>query len=197
MFNRIGKTVMIALVLIIAAGSGALFADGGRLAVGSGIGATTFDGETVGTLGLQISAPVRNWLDITLSGTAVHTLERGYTGPEGTYQAETAWTALGLRPHIRIGERLDIGFPVSSGSGILRFRYEEPHRSSLTWTEEVLDQVTFWTQSIGADLRFDLSEKLSVSAEGGLRFTSPLRTPLADDGDLSGWYAGAGVGYRL
>jgi hypothetical protein len=206
MFNTItksGKTgkirrISIAALMLITAGSaGSLFAEGGRLSLAASGGASIFDGETVAQMGLTLSAPVSPWLDLTLSGNAFHTLARGYTGAEGTYQAEVGWTALGLRPHLRLNDRVDIGFPVTSGSGILRFRYESEYRDDLTWTEEVPDQVIFWTQTAGTDLRVKVSEQMSMSLEGGWRLTSPLRSPLADDDDLSSWYAVAGAVYRL
>lgn len=163
--------------------------------------AGTLDGESV----VQATATARirplEWLDLELSATAIHTLERAYRDAEGRpYQSETGWTGIGIRPFVALGERLELGFPLRTANGIIQFRYERPYRDRVDWTEEILDRETVVVNSAGMDLTIAVSERWSITAEAGGRVSSPVRTTVPEAVDrqaLNSWYAGIGTAYRL
>lgn len=163
--------------------------------------AATLDGEAV----VQATASARlralDWLDLELSATAIHSMERAYQDAEGRpYQSETGWTGIGIRPFVALGERVEIGLPIRTANGIIQFRYERPYRDEVDWTEEILDRETVVVNSAGLDLTVALSERWSITAEVGGRVSSPVRATVPDAVDqqaLNGWYAGIGTAYRL
>lgn len=139
------------------------------------------------------------WLDLEVSATAIHPLERSYRDEAGrTYQSETAWSGFGLRPFVSVGDRLEIGFPLRTASGIIQFRYERPYRDEVDWTEEILDRETLAVNSAGLDVTVALSERWSIVAEAGGRVSSPIRSVVPVDRQaLNSWYAGIGTHYHL
>lgn len=167
--------------------------------LGVATAASTLDGKTVVQVTASGSVRVAEWLDLELSGTAIHTLERSYEDAEGRdFQSESAWSGIGLRPFIALGNRVEVGLPIRSANGIVQFRYERPYRDDLRWTEEVIDRETVVVNSIGIDLSVEIAQDWSIRAEAGGRVSSPIRTIVSfDKGALNGWYAGIGAVYRL
>lgn len=143
-----------------------------KLLIEAGIGITQFDENPAATLSASAGTRMFGWLDGGLTFTAFHTLERNYSDEKGrTFQAESGFAALYLRPFFAVSERLEIGFPLQSGTGTLLFRYEEKYRKSLTWTEEIIDQVTYSVYSAGVDAHFELCEKHSLVFSGAYENT--------------------------
>jgi hypothetical protein len=173
-------------------------AHGEGLYVSTGVGAGTFDERPIGQLGLRLGTDLLSWLEGGVHGTAFHTLEREYTDEAGrTYQAESGYTALYLRPHLRLGKRIDLGVTLSSGRGLLQYRYSHEYRDELTWAEELLDRVDFGVQSVGADIKLNLCDVHALSVAGGYRVSSPLQTPFANKGDWRSPYAAVRYTWRL
>jgi hypothetical protein len=167
--------------------------------LGLATAASTLDGEPVGQVTVSGSVRVVEWLDLELSGTAIHTLERSYEDAEGRdFQSESAWSGIGIRPFMPLGHRVEVGLPIRSANGIVQFRYERPYRDDLRWTEEIIDRETVVVNSIGIDVSVAVSPNWIVRAEAGGRVSSPIRTVVSfDKGALNGWYAGVGAVYRL
>lgn len=167
--------------------------------LGVATAASTLDGEPVGQATVSGSVRVADWLDLELSGTAIHTLERSYEdADERDYQSESAWSGIGARPFITVGDRVEVGLPIRSANGIVQFRYERPYRDELRWTEEIIDRETVVVNSIGVDLTVEIAKDWSIRAEAGGRVSSPIRTVVSfDKRALNGWYAGLGAVYRL
>lgn len=165
----------------------------------AGAAAGTFDGQPVGELYAGGGVRVAPWLDIQLSGTAIHTLERSYTDGQGkAYQSEVGWMGVGIRPFITMGERIEIGIPIQSSHGVIQLRYERPYRDELRWTEEIIDRETIGLNSAGFDIRIALTNSWGLIIEAGGRISSPIQMVSAVDRDaLDGWYAGFGTVYRL
>ena len=195
-------TVLLVMVAIVAAAAAAESAGArGFLAgveVGGGAGAATLDGEPVVTIDVAATTEAARWVDVGVRVGAVHTLERSYKDDEGrAYQAEVAQIQAMLRPKLALGDRVDVGLLLGVGNGLLQFRYEHEYRDEMTWTEEMLDRVSFVMYSAGADVRVGLGTNLSLYGEGGYRATGYLETPLMDDDALVGPYARAGVTYSI
>jgi len=170
-----------------------------QASIGLTTAASTLDGEPVADVTITGSLRLTRHLDLLVSGTAVHTLERSYDD-EGRrpYQSETAWTGLGLRPFISVGDRVEIGLPYRSSTGVIQFRYERPYRDEVDWTEEILDRENVVVNSLGVDVRVAVTERWGVVAEAGGRVSSPVRTVLpVDEEALNGWYAGIGAAYHF
>ena len=193
------KTILTLMMLIIMA-TAFVMAEEGKLIITAGGGGSEFDGKTAGTISASAGTNIKPWLEVGISMTAFHTLERNYSDgmtPEKTYQAESGYAVFYLRPHFALGNRFDIGFLLQSGSGTLLYRYEEKYRKDLVWTDEVLDQVTYGVSSIGMDIRFALCEKHSITLSGSWRGTSPLKTPYADSDALNGFTGELKYGWKL
>ena len=198
------KRLMVLLVMVaMIAGGAAAQSRGERsilagIEVGGGAGAAILDGEPVVTIDVAAVTEAARWVDVGVRVGAVHTLERSYKDDEGrAYQAEVAQVQAMLRPKLVLGERVDLGLLLGVGNGLLQFRYEHKYRDEMTWTEEMLDRVSFAMYSAGADIRVGLGANLSLYGEGGYRATGYLDTPLMDDDALLGPYARAGVTYSI
>ena len=170
-----------------------------EMAVGVTTAGATYDGEPVAEATVSGSVRLLSWMDLLVSATAIHTLERSYEDEEGrTYQSETAWAGLGLRPFLSLGERVEIGLPLRSSNGVVQFRYERPYRDELPWDDEILDRETMVVYTGGVDAVFDVSDRWSLTAEAGGRVSSPVRVALDFDRHaLNSWYAGLGATYRI
>lgn len=171
------------------------------ITAGLATAASTMDGEPVAQATASARLRALTWLDLELSATAIHPLERSYRDAEGRpYQSETGWTGIGIRPFVTIGERLELGVPIRTANGVMQFRYERPYRDEVDWTQEILDRETLAVNSIGVDLSLAVSERWSITAEAGGRVSSPVRATVPEQVDrqaLNSWYAGIGTAYRL
>ncbi len=169
------------------------------ISVGMSTAASTLDGESVGQATVAGSVRIARWFDLQLTATAIHPLERSYEDAAGrSYQSETAWTGIGFRPFVSLGESVEIGFPLRTGNGLIQFRYERPYRDEVDWTEEILDRETIAVNSAGVDVTVAISERWNVVIEAGGRVSSPIRMTVPVEKDaLNGWYAGIGATYRL
>lgn len=189
----------VAVVLMVALFGGAQLTALPQIGVGMTAAGATLDGEGVGELSLTGALRLTPWMDLLLSGTAVHTIERSYEDAEGkTYQSEAAWIGLGLRPFLSLGERVEIGLPLKSSTGTVQFRYERPYREELPWDEEIIDRQTVAVYSGGLDAVVHLNNRWSLTAEGGGRVSSPVEVVVDFDRHaLNSWYAGVGATYRI
>lgn len=191
------KGVMIGFIMMVGTvGTAAAFP---TVFLGGSTAASMLDDRPVGEATVSASLRASSWFDVQLSGTAIHPLERSYDDDAGRpYQSETAWSGIGIRPFITLGERVEIGFPIETATGVMQFRYERPYRDEVAWTEEIIDRETIAVNSIGIDLDVRLSDHWAVRAEAGGRVSSPIRTVTDVDEDaLNSWYAGIGAVYRL
>ncbi len=169
----------------------------GGLTLSGDLGASTLDDEPVGLIGLRVTTSAGRWLDVGLSFGAVHTLERDYDDLAGReYQAEFGYASIVVRPRLSLGEVVEIGLPVSSGVGILQYRFERRYREELTWTEEFLDREPVHVYTAGIDIRVALSERFGARVEGGYRAATGLDSPLAERDTANGPYTIAGVVFR-
>lgn len=113
------------------------------------------------------------------------------------YHMSSGFSTLVLIPKFSMGKRWEIALPIETGSGLLQYRYNSEYREELKWTEEVLDQVTHSVYSIGIEPRFLFGGKGALTVAAGYLGTGPLRTGLAEDGELNGFWARAGYQYRF
>jgi hypothetical protein len=197
--------IIVAFVTLIA--TGALAQDGARwgprilpggLTIDSAAGTTVLDERAVGLVELRLMIGATRWLDIGIAGGAVHTLERSYRDDQGrTYQAEFGYTTIVARPHLDLGERVEFGLPIASGTALLQYRYERRYRDDLTWTEEYLDRVVSPTLSVGLDLTVDMTQTITGRIEGGYRQAVHVASPVVGADDASGPYALGGVTFHL
>lgn len=191
------RIVVLALALL----PGRLFANPAlpELELSLMTGASTFADQPVAVAEGRLGTPLGPWLDLFLGAGAIHNMERTYDDGAGKdYRIETGWTSLGLRPHWETaGGRIDWGISLSSGMGLVQYRYSREYQEEMVWTDEILDRVDLAVTTLGTDVTFSLPADWKLGVEGGWRFTSPLETPLGRADDLSSWYAGFSLGSTL
>jgi len=89
----------------------------------------------------------------------------------------------------------EIGFPLESGNGTVQYRYTGKYREELRWTEEIIDQVNHSVYSAGIEPKVFLGDRGAVTLAIGYLATGPIRTELADNGELNGFWGR--IGYSV
>lgn len=160
-------------------------------------GATTYAGEVSGLGEARLSLSLSPWMDIFVGAAGVHHMERSTEGDLGDYHTEIGWSYLGFRPYLTLGNRVELGLSLSSGMGLVQYRYNRELQEELTWTEEYLDRVDVAVTTLAADMVVLLPRGWEAGIEGGWRFSSPLETPYGEKGDLSSWFGGLRINRKL
>ena len=150
-------------------------------------------GDGMGNLGIEILREFGDNLEIGFRAYAQGELSNEYEDENGRgYHMSSAFGTLVVKPKVKIGERVEIGFPLESGNGLIQYRYNGEYREELRWTEEILDQINHSVYSAGIEPKFSINERSALSISAGYLVTGPLRTDLAEDGELDGFWGRLG-----
>ena len=160
-----------------------------KVYLGSGI--TQLDNEAVISLDATLSYPLYQWMNVGISGSAFHTLEREYKDTQDkAYQAESGFSEIFMHPHWNVNEKWDLGVRLGVGMQLVQFRYEEKLREDLVWTEEYLDKLELPMQTLAMTAEYTLCPAHSLSLDLGYRNINETKTPFAEDSTLTGAFFG-------
>lgn len=162
------------------------------------MGAGKSGGDGMGGLGVAVQREFGDYFEAGFHLYAQAEVDQEYSDGSGRgYHMSSGFSTLVLSPKIGLGQRFELALPLETGSGILQYRYDGEYREELTWTEEILDQVTHSVYSIGIEPRLLFGENGALVATFGYRVTGPLRTTLAESGELDGFWGRAGYSWRF
>lgn len=191
------RIITISLILILVAGGMAAAGEypwNAAVIVGGGVAG----GDAMGGIGAEITREFGSFLELGFSAYAqseVDSVHKDASGHE--YHLESGYSALLIKPKLRVSEWLEIGLPIETGTGLLQYRYTGDYREELRWTEEILDRVNHSVYSIGIEPKLLLTGHGALTIGFGYRGTGPLRTDLAREGELNGFYGRMGYSYRF
>jgi len=190
------KLCIISVLLLIAAGTVSADADTWSAEVFAG--GSYSGGDAMGGIGVRVHREFGEHFEAGFNLYAQSEVSGEYEDAGGKeYHLSSGFSTLVLIPKISIGKRWEIALPIETGSGLLQYRYSSEYREELKWTEEILDQVTHSVYSIGIEPRFLFGGNGALTIAAGYLGTGPLRTELAEDGELNGFWARAGYQYRF
>ena len=191
------KLLTISLMLILAAG-GVAAADEYQWNAAVILGGGNAGGDAMGGIGAEITRQFGDNLELGFIAYAQAEVSGAQEAPSGhEYHMESGYSALLIKPKFRIGERLEIGLPLETGTGLLQYRYTGDYREEVVWTDEILDRVNHSVYSAGIEPKLLLPGHGAVTLGIGYRVTGPLRTKLAEDGELNGFWGRMGYSYRF
>lgn len=72
------------------------------------------------------------------------------------------------------------------------YRYLGEYREELPWSEEIIDQVNHSVYSAGIEPKFFFGTRGALTLAGGYLATGPLRTDLAESGELNDFWGRLG-----
>jgi len=189
-------TLYVMMCLVLSAGSVA--ADECLWNAAVVVGGSNSGGDGMGGLGVEVTREFGRNLEVGFHAYAQSEVSNEYKDAEGNeYHLTSGYSALLVKPKFRIGERLEIGLPLETGTGLLQYRYMGEYREDVRWTEEILDQVTHSIYSAGLEPKLFFNRHSAVSLAVGYRGTGPLRTSLADSGELNGVWGRMSYSYRF
>ena len=191
------KLMSLSLMLLLIAG-GLAAADEYRWNAGLIIGGSNAGGDAMGGIGAEITREFGDYLEIGFSAYAQSEVDGAQADASGhEYHMESGYSALLIKPKLRINEWLEIGLPLETGSGLLQYRYTGDYREEVRWTDEILDRVNHSVYSAGIEPKLLLAGHGALTLGIGYRGTGPLRTDLAESGELNGFYDRMGYSYRF
>lgn len=194
-------TVLIVSLLIIV-GAGSLFAAPGSQempwSAELSAGGAYIGEEGTGELGLALSRRMGSWYELGITGKAMTRLDHGEEDALGKeYHMESSYAALRFKPTFELSPRWMIALNLEAGGGVLTYRYEHKYAEEMRWDEEILDTLNYAVYNAGGELAFQASPRYSLFLRGGVRATSPIKTDLADENELSGFWSEMGLAYRF
>ena len=186
------KIVMALIVLVSIAGTLAAQEEY-RWNASLSFGGSVSGGDGMGGLGAEIMREFGENLEIGFRAYAQAEVSNDYEDAQGReYHMSSGYGTLVIKPKLTFGKRWEIGFPLESGNGLLQYRYLGEYREELRWSEEILDQVNHSVYSAGIEPKFFFGERGALTLAGGYLATGPLRTDLADSGELNGFWGRLG-----
>lgn len=186
-----------AVIMMISAG-GIGSADENRWNLTIAVDAAHSGGDMMGGFGAELCRNVGSNLEVGFTARAQSEIGKEYSDALGrVYHLESGYGALLIKPKFRIGKILEIGFPLESGSGLLQYRYGGEERENLRWTEEIIDRAEHSVYSAGIEPKLILGTHRALSLGFGYRGTGPLRTSLADSGELTGFWTRMAYTHRF
>jgi len=191
------KLITLSLMLLLIAG-GMAVADEYRWNAGLIIGGSNAGGDAMGGIGAEITREFGDYLELGFTAYAQSEVSAEHQDASGQeYHLESGYSALLIKPKLRVNEWLEIGLPLETGNGLLQYRYANEYREDKVWTEEILDRVNHSVYSAGIEPKLLLPGHGAISLGFGYRGTGPLRTNLAESGELNGFWGRMGYSYRF
>ncbi len=170
-----------------------------RLMIHVGSGVTSLDNKPVISFNGDLTFAMTSRLNLGMSGSVFHTLEREYTDSSGkTYQAESATTEIFLQPHWAFDDKWDMGIKLGTGIQLVQFRYEEALRDTLVWTDELLDKLEIPSLSASVTLQYSVCPLHSLQMEFGYRHLKDTVSQFTDQNQIQGSFFGTlQYGFRI
>lgn len=157
------------------------------------MGGSLSGGDGMGGIGAEIMREFGERLEIGFRAYAQAEVSEHYEDEQGReYHMSSGYGTLVIKPKLKLGERWEIGFPLESGSGVVQYRYSREYQEDMRWTEEILDQVDHSVYSAGIEPKFFIGEHGALTLAAGYLVTGPLRTDLAEGGELDGFWGRLG-----
>lgn len=186
------RIVMALIVMVSMAGSLAA-QDGSRWNASLTVGGSLSGGDGMGGLGAEVMRVVGERLEVGVRAYAQAEVSNEYEDAQGReYHMSSGYGTLVVKPKLQLGERWEIGLPLESGNGMVQYRYGGEYREELRWTEEIIDQVNHSVYSAGIEQKCFFGERGALTLAAGYLVTGPIRTDLADDGELNGFWGRLG-----
>ncbi|MDA3951583.1 MAG: hypothetical protein PF508_20415 [Spirochaeta sp.] len=186
------RTVL-ALIVMVSMGGSLAAQEGPRWNATLTAGGSVSGGDGMGGLGAEVMRVVGERLEVGLRAYAQAEVSTDYEDTQGReYHMSSGYGTLVVKPKLQLGTRWEIGFPLESGNGVLQYRYGGEYREEMRWTEEIIDQVNHSVYSAGIEPKFFVGDHGAITLAAGYLATGPLRTDLADDGELNGFWGRLG-----
>jgi len=185
--------IVVALIVMVSLGGTLAAQEGARWNASLTVGGSLSGGDGMGGLGAELMREFGERLEIGIRGYAQSEVSTEYEDAQGReYHMSSGYGTLVVKPKVPLGTRWEIGLPVESGSGVVQYRYAGEYREELRWTEEIIDQVTHSVYSAGIEPKFFVGDRGALTLAAGYLVTGPIRTDLADDGELNGFWGRLG-----
>lgn len=187
------QRIVLALIVMVSMAGSLAAQDGPRWNASLTAGGSLSGGDGMGGLGAEVMRVVGERLEIGVRAYAQAELSNEYEDTQGReYHMSSGYGTLVVKPKLPLGRRWEIGLPLESGNGMVQYRYGGEYREELRWTEEIIDQVNHSVYSAGVEPKFFVGERGAVTLAAGYLVTGPIRTDLADDGELNGFWGRLG-----
>ena len=190
------RRIVLALVVLVSL-TGALAAqEESRWNASLTLGGSMSGGDGMGGIGAEVMREFGERLEIGVRAYAQAEVSEHYEDAQGReYHMSSGYGTLVVKPKLQLGERWEIALPLESGNGMVQYRYGGEYREELRWTEEIIDQVNHSVYSAGIEPKFFLGDRSALTLAAGYLATGPIRTDLAEDGELNGFWGR--IGYSV
>ena len=190
------RRIVLALVALVSLGGSLAAQEESRWNATLTAGGSMSGGDGMGGIGAEVMREFGERLEIGVRAYAQAEVSEHYEDAQGReYHMSSGYGTLVVKPKLQLGERWEIGLPLESGNGTVQYRYGGEYREELRWTEEIIDQVNHSVYSAGVEPKFFLGDRSALTLAAGYLATGPIRTDLADDGELNGFWGR--IGYSV
>jgi hypothetical protein len=185
--------IVLALIVMVSMGGSLAAQEGARWNASLTVGGSLSGGDGMGGLGAEVMREFGERLEVGVRAYAQAEVSNEYEDAQGReYHMSSGYGTLVVKPKLQLGPRWEIGLPLESGNGMVQYRYTGEYREEMRWTEEIIDQVNHSVYSAGIEPKFFVGERGAVTLAAGYLVTGPIRTDLADDGELNGFWGRLG-----
>lgn len=190
------RRIVLALVVLMSLGGALAAQEDSRWNASLTLGGSVSGGDGMGGIGAEVMREFGKRLEIGVRAYAQAEVSEHYEDAQGReYHMSSGYGTLVVKPKLQLGERWEIAVPLENGNGMVQYRYGGEYREELRWTEEIIDQVNHSVYSAGVEPRFMLGDRSALSIAAGYLATGPIRTELAEDGELNGFWGR--IGYSV
>ena len=187
------QRIVLAIIVMVSMAATLAAQDEYRWNASLALGGSVSGGDAMGGIGAEIMREFGERLEIGFRAYAQAEVSEHYEDSQGReYHMSSGYGTLVLKPKLQLGERWEIGLPLESGNGLVQYRYLGEYREELRWTEEIIDQVNHSVYSVGIEPRFFLGDRSAITLAAGYLGTGPIRTDLAEAGELNGFWGRLG-----
>jgi hypothetical protein len=187
------QRIVLALIAMVSMGATLAAQEEFRWNASVALGGSVHGGDGMGGFGAEITREFGERLEIGFRAYAQAEVSEHYEDALGRqYHMSSGYGTLVVKPKLQLGKRWEIGCPLETGNGLVQYRYLGEYREQLRWTEEVLDEVNHSVYSAGIEGKFLLGERSAVTLAAGYLATGPIRTDLAEAGELNGFWSRLG-----
>jgi len=191
--RKMKQRIVLALIVMVSLGGSLAAQEEYRWNASLSFGGSLSGGDGMGGIGAEIMREFGENLEIGFRAYAQAELSEHYEDAQGReYHMSSGYGTLVIKPKLKLGTRWEIGFPLESGNGLVQYRYNGEYREELRWTEEIIDQVNHSVYSAGIEPKFFFGDRGALTLAAGYLATGPIRTDLAEGGELNGFWGRLG-----